>query len=285
MTPLVAGAARGLAGAALGKLELKPLEHVTDGHLNLGAGLEETADFLYRIGITKQSVMFLIAALATLLFFWSYARRAGKDRVPSRWGNFVEFIIIFIRDQMTRPFLGEHGDKYVPVITSFFVFILFCNLLGLVPFFDFLGHGGNTATANPFITPALALVAFIYYHSQGIKEQGFFHYVKNLFPQVPVFVLPVIVVVEILAHLVRPFALAVRLFANMFAGHTMIAVLLGFTAVFTRDFFLAGGAISLTCFLAVTALTFLELLVAVIQAFVFAFLTTVFLAGAVHPEH
>ena len=100
----------------------------------------------------------MLAGLVTLLFFWSYARRAGKDRVPSRWGNFVEFIILFIRDQMTRPFLGEHGDKYVPVITSFFVFILFCNLLGLVPLFDYLGHGGNTATGNLFITGALAPV-------------------------------------------------------------------------------------------------------------------------------
>ena len=287
MTPwLAAGSGQVLAAAALGKLELNPLEHVQDGHLNLGAGLEETSHFLFRIGITKQSVMFMIAGLVTLLFFWSYARRAGKGGVPGRWGNFVESVIIFIRDQMTRPFMGEHGDRYVPVITSFFVFILMCNLLGLVPFFDYLGHGGNTATSNIFITAALALCALVFYHWAGIREQGSARtYIKNLFPHVPAFVLPIIVVVEILAHIVRPFALAVRLFANMFAGHTMIAVLLGFTALFTHDFAVAGGAISFTCFLAVTALTFLELLVAVIQAFVFCFLTTVFLAGAVHPEH
>jgi len=84
---------------------------------------------------------------------------------------------------------------------------------------------------------------------------------------------------------VRPCALAIRLFANMLAGHTMMAAILGFTYVFRPDFIVGGGAISIVSFLAVTALTFLELLVAFIQAFVFTFLTTVFLAGAVHPEH
>ena len=161
-----------------------------------------------------------------------------------------------------------------------------CNLLGLVPFLDFLGHGGNTATGNLKITAGLALCAFATYHFLGIREQGgTTTYFKNLFPHVPIFVLPIIFVVELMAHVVRPCALAIRLFANMLAGHTMIAAILGFTAVFTKDFLLGGAAISFTCFLGITALSFLELLVAVIQAFVFTFLTTVFLAGAVHPEH
>lgn len=275
--------AKGLGPVILGKLEIRPMDHVVDGPLQFGDLVFEGP---FHYGFTKQIFMFLLAGVLTLLFFGSYARKAGKQRVPSRWGNFVESVILFIRDQMTRPFMGQHGDKYVPVISSFFVYILFCNLLGLVPFFDYIGHGGNTATGNICITGALAICAFSYYHWQGIKEQGGFAiYFKNLFPHVPKPILLIIVPVELIAHVVRPFALAVRLFANMLAGHTMMAAILGFTAVFTEEFFIPGGAISLVCFLAVTALTFLELLVAVIQAFVFSFLTTVFLAGAVHPEH
>ena len=258
-----------------------PLEHVIDGRLAF-----DSSGALWRIGLTKQSFLFIVAGVLTLLFFWSYARNAGKERVPSRWGNFVEWVVVFVRDQMTRPFMGHHGDKYVPLLASFFVYIAICNLLGLVPFLDFLGHGGNTATGNLKITAGLALCAFATYHFLGIREQGgTTTYFKNLFPHVPIFVLPIIFVVELMAHVVRPCALAIRLFANMLAGHTMIAAILGFTAVFTKDFLLGGAAISFTCFLGITALSFLELLVAVIQAFVFTFLTTVFLAGAVHPEH
>ena len=257
-----------------------PLGHVVDDILTW------MPQWLTAIGLTKHTFMFLLAGVLTLLFFWGYSRSAAEQRVPSRYGNFVETIIGFIRDQMTRPFMGDHGDKFVPVLTGFFVYILFCNLLGLIPFFDYLGHGGNTATANPAITGALALCAFLFYHFNGIREQGGLGvYIKNLFPHVPIFVLPVIVVVEIVAHIVRPCALCIRLAANMVAGHTMMAAILGFTAVFTSAFFIGGGTISILSVAAATALTFLELLVALIQAFVFTFLTTVFLAGAVHPEH
>jgi len=257
-----------------------PMEHVKDGHLAFDPG------FLWTLGIGKQTFMFFLAGALTLLFFWSYARNAGRSSVPSRWGNFVESVLDFVRDQMTRPFLGHNGDKYVPLLASFFVYILMCNLLGLVPFFELLGHGSHTATGSVWITGALALCAFSAYHYLGIKEQGSaVKYVKNLFPHVPVFILPIIIPVELVAHIVRPCALAIRLFANMLAGHTMIAAILGFTLVFTKDFVIPGAAISLISFAAITALTFLELLVAVIQAFVFTFLTTVFLAGAVHPEH
>ena len=124
------------------------------------------------------------------------------------------------------------------------------------------------------------------YHGLGIKEQGnIFTYIKNLFPHVPLVILPLIIVIEIAAHIIRPCALAIRLCANMVAGHVMVAVLLGFTATLTAESLVSGGLISIVSLAAVTALTFLELLVALIQAFVFTFLTTVFLSMAVHPEH
>jgi F-type H+-transporting ATPase subunit a len=171
--------------------------------------------------------MFMLAGVLTLLFFWSYARNAGKSRVPSRWGNFVESVLLFIRDQMTRPFMGEHGDRYVPLLSCFFVYILFANLLGLVPFFDYLGHGGNTATGNIFITAGLALCALTTHHWLGIRSRGALSRTsRTLSPRAA----------DHVHHRPRradrprqTLRLAVRLFANMLAGHTMIAAILGFT--------------------------------------------------------
>ncbi len=268
-----------------------PMSHVLDDRL--GAGLfdeggwaDKVSDSLWTLGITKQSVLFVVAGVLTVVFFWLYSKDAGRSRVPSRWGNFVETLLEFLRDNVTRPFMGTDGDRFLPLIATFFVYILICNLIGLIPFLDLIGHGGNTSPANYLITPALAICSFCIYHYLGIREQGgVWTYTKNLFPHVPIFILPIIVVIELVAHVIRPCALAIRLCANMTAGHIMMAVLIGFTTVFTKDFLIGGAAISLVSVIAVTLLTFLELLVAVIQAFVFTFLTTVFLSMAVHPEH
>lgn len=270
-----------------------PMDHVIDKPLLWGLLEEDGA--LYKLsiaantwGITKQVVLFFIAGILTLLFFWSYVRQIKKnpDGVPGRWGNFVETILDVLRDQLILPFMGESGMKYLPMLATFFVYILICNLLGLIPLLDYAGHGGNTSTANFFITAALAICAFCLYHGLGIREQGnIFTYIKNLFPHVPVFILPLIIVIELMAHVIRPCALAIRLGANMMAGHVMIAVILGFTASLTMDFLVGGAVISLISVTAVILLTFLELIVAIIQAFVFTFLTAVFLSMAVHPEH
>src|SRR5690606_35129534 len=200
---------------------------------------------------------------------------------------FVEMVIEFLRDQLLRPFLGEAGDKFVPLIATFFVYIAIANLLGLIPFFDYLGHGGNTATGSLAVTIALAICSFLIYHWMGIREQGHgvWAYLKNQIPHVPAFIVPLMVVIELAAHIIRPAALAIRLFANMLAGHAMIAAILGFTVVFREGFELGGGFIAALSAFAVMLLTFLETLVALIQAFVFSFLTTVFLSLAVHPEH
>jgi F-type H+-transporting ATPase subunit a len=270
-----------------------PMDHISDARLfdglvSEGSWLYEFSDHLYGLGITKQVALFFIAGILTVLFFWSYVRQIKRDpdAVPGRWGNFVETIIDTLRNQLVLPFMGESGMKFLPILATFFVYILICNLIGLIPMLDWAGHGGNTATANPYITVALALCAFVLYHGLGLREQGnIFTYIKNLFPHVPVVILPLIIVIEIAAHIIRPCALAIRLCANMVAGHVMVAVLLGFTATLTMDSLVSGGVISIISVVAVTLLTFLELLVALIQAFVFTFLTTVFLSMAVHPEH
>ena len=208
----------------------------------------------------------------------------ARETSPRGFGNLLETVLLFVRDQMVRPFMGEHGDRFLPVIWTFFFFILISNILGLVPFFDYLGHGGNTPTGSIYLTGALAICSFLIYHGLGIREQGVLPYFKNLFPHVPWPIYIIIVPVEFMAILVKPLALAIRLFANMLAGHVMIATILGFTVVWV-NWLHWGLGISLVSFVTVVALTFLELLVAVIQAFIFAFLTTVFLAGAVHPQH
>ena len=270
-----------------------PLDHVWDKPLFDGvlwhhgeeSAMRDIFTGLDRIGLGKHGFLFLLAGVLTLLFFWSYSRSAAGRDVPRRWGLFVEMILDFLRDHVIRPFMGTAGDKYLPLIASFFIYILISNLLGLIPFLDFIGHGGNTATASLTITAGLAVCSFFIYHGIGIREQGgFFVYVKNLFPQVPIVILPLMVMIELVAHVIRPCALAIRLFANMLAGHTMMAAILGFTVAIKSSLIL-GGSIALISVAAATALTFLELLVAVIQAFVFTFLTSVFLSMAVHPEH
>ena len=247
-----------------------PMDHISDaplfdGLVSKGSWLYGISEHLYGLGITKQVALFFIAGLLTVIFFWSYVRQIKRDpdALPGRWGNFVETILDTLRDQLVLPFMGESGLKFLPILATFFVYILICNLIGLIPMLDWAGHGGNTSTANPYITVALAVCAFLLYHGIGLREQGnIFTYIKNLFPHVPVVILPLIIVIEIASHIIRPCALAIRLCANMVAGHVMVAVLLGFTATLTAETLISGGLISIVSVAAVTALTFLELLVA-----------------------
>lgn len=279
------------AGSPLGHVRDEPLFTFTEGEdyawqVWLGEKLHGLSETLWHLGIGKHVLMFTIAGLLTLLIFWIRARQTRNETVPGRFGNLVESVMMFLRDQVARPFLGEHGDKFLPFVWGFFFFILINNLLGLVPLFDYIGHGGNTATANIGLTGALAVCSFVLYHGMGIREQGgAWTYVKSLFPHVPVPIYAIIIPVEIIAHVVKPCALAIRLCANMVAGHTLVAAILMFTAMAVKLGLLGWGGISLVSALGVTALYFLEILVAFIQAFVFTFLSTVFLAMAVHPEH
>lgn len=276
-----------------------PLDHVVDRPLFhfgetdyawqqwLGQKMHGVSQALWNVGIGKHILMFVLAGFLTLLVFWIRARQVRTETVPGRFGNLIESIMVFLRDQVGRPFLGDRCDQYLPFIWGFFFFILFNNLLGLIPLFDYIGHGGNTATANIAITGALALCSFVLYHGMGLRAQGkgFTSYFKNLFPHVPKPIYVILGPVELFAHAVRPMALAVRLCANMLAGHTLIASILMFTSLAATLPLWGWAPISLVSVLGVVALTFLELLVAVIQAFVFAFLSTVFLSMAVNPEH
>jgi F-type H+-transporting ATPase subunit a len=248
---------------------------------------------LWRVGdygITNHLVMLVLAAVLLLVFVPVLAR--GSGLVPRGARNFFESILQFVREQVARPVLGEHVDHYIPFLWTVFLLILTANLLGMIPLgaamapIDaHLEHMGGTATGNFSITVGLALCAFFYLHWSGIKAQGLGHYFANLAPHgVPWPVLILLYPLEILGALVKAFALAIRLFANMIAGHIVLSVILGF-AVFGLQAGGASYAITLVSVLGAVAMSLLEVFVALLQAYVFTFLTTLFIGMAVHPEH
>jgi len=245
-----------------------PLDHVRDHDL---AFLTET------LGITKHVLMMFVAGALCLVIFPMVARRAATTH-PGRVATMFEALLLFVRDEMARPFLGKDTERFLPIIWSFFFFILFCNLLGLIP-------GSATATGNISVTAALAGISFLIYHFFGIRENGLVHYLKANFLVGPPFLWPLMAPLELLGHAIKPAALMIRLFANMVGGHIMLAVVIGFTGVLTMENIFPGALIALVAAGGAIFLNLLELLVAFIQAFIFTFLTTVFLSMALHPDH
>lgn len=227
--------------------------------------------FGYDISITKHVVMMWIAAGLMLIIFPAIFNR--KSLVPSGLRNMFEAILLFLRDDLIHPNLGkEDGNKYLPYLWTLFFFILFCNLLGLVPF-------AATATGNIAVTATLAIISFFAIHIAGVRKNGLIHYLQSIVPPVPLWLWPLMLVVEIVGHIARPFALTIRLFANMTAGHIVIPVFLGFIFMFP---FIPIIGVSVA---SATALFMLEIFIAFLQAYIFVFITTVFMGIALHPEH
>ena len=210
-----------------------------------------------------------------------------RSLVPRGMRNFFEAICVYIREEMARPVLGENTDRYIFYLWNTFFFILFCNLLGMVPTDGILyllsagrlrGWGG-TATANIWVTGTLAGIAFLMIHVSGMRQQGVGNYLRHFIPPVPWPLVPIMYVLELIGAAVKPFALAIRLFANMLAGHTVLGALLGL--IFLSRNYLVGGVTILGC----VGISLLELLVAFIQAYIFTYLTTMFIGAAIQPEH
>lgn len=224
------------------------------------------------ISITKHVVMMWIAAGAMLIIFPLVCNRK-KSLVPTGISNLFEAMLLFVRDDIARGTIGEEdGDRFLPYLWTLFFFIFFCNLLGLIPF-------GATATGNISVTAALALTSFVMIHAAGIKNNGIVHYLESIVPPVPWFIWPLLLIVEVVGHIVKPVALAVRLFANMVGGHIVILVILGFIFVYPNP------AVISVSVLGGCALYMLELFIALLQAYIFTFLTAVFIGIAVHAEH
>ncbi|MGD8451145.1 MAG: F0F1 ATP synthase subunit A [Phycisphaerae bacterium] len=297
---------------------------------------------------TNHLLMTLVAAVLCLLIFpriaRSYSLKGGEPRAPKGLANFFELFLQFVRQDVARPVLKHRTDAYVPFLWTLFFFILFCNLLGMIPLAEIISmlsggrleHIGGTATGNLAVTGGLAICAFFMIHVAGVREVyrglrtgtyghhghdegghgeaehaahgttrsagaaaalAFPLYIWNFAPhvfkpapdakvavKVPLTVLDTLMwmgllVLELLGAIIKPFALMIRLFANMIAGHIVLAsilLLIPAAGTYVAGVTSAAGCLALSC---------LELFVAVLQAYIFVFLTTLFISMAVAPEH
>lgn len=233
--------------------------------------LPEIHVFGLDLSITKYTVYMWIAAALMLIVFLTMARKKGP--VYRGLFNLLEAMIVYVRDQIVYANIGrEEGRPYVPFIATLFFFILFMNLLGLVPY-------GATPTGNLAVTGVLALFSMIVIEASGFVANGPVRYARSLMPEgVPMFLAPVMIPIEIIGHFAKPFALMIRLFANMTAGHVVILSMLGLIFLL-QTWLVVPVSIGFALFIFV-----LEILIAFIQAYIFAVLTSVFIQLTRHPH-
>ena len=254
----------------LGAVEFPPIENV----IEWPAWLFEDSDlfafnkiaFIHFLGLVIPTAVFLLAA-------------RGDGLVPRGFRTFAEAIINFVDTQVIQAAIGPDGRRYLPLLTSFFVFVFIGNVTEVIPFFQMPANG---RMAGPLV---LALVAWAMFLSVGIKHNGLTYLKEVAFPPgVPAFLYPLVTPIEILStFIVRPFSHAVRLFANMLAGHILL-VTFGVLciAVFAASFL---AVILPFTFAGLVAFTAFEVGVSFIQAFVFTILAAVYIGGALHPAH
>lgn len=239
-------------------MELRPLEQFTIERIvpiHIG-GVD--------ISYTNAALMMTIAVFFVTALMVFATRRAAL--VPGRWQSVAEMSYEFVADMIDTN-IGHGGRQFFPFIFTLFMFILFANLLGMIPY-------SYTSTSQIIVTFALAAVVFILVTTIGIVRHGF-HFLSLFVPRgVPKVLLLLLVPIELLSYFIRPFTLSIRLFANMLAGHTMLAIFGGFAASIGALAFFPMGIDVL--------LVGLEFLVAVLQAYVFAILTCLYLNEAVH---
>lgn len=219
----------------------------------------------------------------------------GNERyfTTNRFAQVIEVMAIYLRENTVRPLLHNRTERFMPFLWTLFFFILVNNLIGLVPLLDLyhlIDQGalaehrslvGGTPTQNLFVTGSLALIAGVLINISGLRELGVVGYAKHLTAGAPWYLWPMMIPIELLGTVIKPVALAIRLFANMTAGHILVAVLLGFAATGLGGL-LTGISITPISIVASIAIYFLEIFVAFLQAFVFMFLTTVFIAQLSH---
>jgi F-type H+-transporting ATPase subunit a len=245
-------------------LDIAPFGSIPLPHLSL-FGLD--------ISITKHVVFMWLVVILLIIAFKIAANSYKKSRVPHGFANFIEVLIVFVRDEIAMPTIGKGYEKFLPYLLTVFFFILFSNFVGLVP-------NGSTVTSNISVTTTLAILSFIVIQAGGIMKNGVLGYFKGLIPSgVPAWLLPIMFIVEILGLFTKPFALAIRLFANMTAGHIVIFALIGLI-FFMQTYFVAPVSVAFALFIYL-----LEILVALIQAYIFTMLTALFIGMAVHQEH
>jgi F-type H+-transporting ATPase subunit a len=260
--------------------------------------------------VTKHVFMlWLVAATVFVVITWTVRRYLKQDRlIPSGFMNGLEAVVEFVRDDIVQPNVGKKWVRtWAPLILTFFFFILAANAIGLIPIFDALGlldyyvlhtgehsfikqllHGGTTATANFNVTAALATITFGAIIVAGAKAHGFVKHWMNLVPPGlawPIYIL--LIPIEIMGMFVRPFALTMRLAANMTGGHIAILAILSFVFLFAEmggAFAGIGAGVIVSLPLAV-GISGLEIIVVLVQAYVFTLLTAVFIGMAIHVHH
>ena len=265
------------------------------------------------ISVTKHVLMlWVVAALVSIFVIIPILKYMKKERpVPSGWMNAIEAIVFFIRDSIVKPNIGsKFTDTWAPMILTFFFFILFANGIGLIPIFDILGaanrflfnipkgdehnfinallHGGTTVTGNFNVTAGLATLTFMAIILAGTKAHGFITHWKNLVPKglaTPVYI--ILIPIEIMGMFVKPFALTMRLAANMTGGHIALLAILSFMAIFAEIFHSTATGIGFAFFSVpmAAAISGLEIIVVLVQAYVFTLLSAVFIGMAINVHH
>ncbi|MBL7979662.1 MAG: F0F1 ATP synthase subunit A [Bacteroidetes Order II. Incertae sedis bacterium] len=253
-----------------------------DPHHYLHADIVAThATLVVDFSPTRHLVFMIIAAILVCIVFISLANRykkgVGRTSAPKGlFQNMFETLVLFVRDDVARPNLGKNADKYMPYLLSCFFLILFANLFGLIPF-------SGTATANITTTAVLAIFTFLITQKAGTKD-----YWMHIFwpPGIPIWMKPILIPIEILGIFTKPFALAVRLFANMTAGHLVILNFIGLIFLFNVKFgsVAAYGVAPLGVFMAFF-INMIEIMVAFIQAYVFTMLSALFIGMAAEEHH
>ncbi len=229
---------------------------------------------------TNHTFVMLLAAALILFLFWAghTARNLRDGRAPKgRAPNVIEAVVLFIRDQLIYDTMGkEMGRKFAPLFLTQFFFIWFVNVLGNLP----LGPGAGAPTANLAVTSALATTTFAVMIWCAIKASGPIGMWTDLVPKgLPPVIREILFVVEVLGFFIKPIALTIRLFANIFGGHLVVLSLFGMIYMF-ESWGVFGAILPMSIFVGI-----LELLVAFLQAFIFTFLSIMFVQMAAHPEH
>jgi len=274
--------AAGMPEGAQGERNLfsELLHHVQDAHeLETPFGRWElphlptlhVAGLAIDMSITKHVVFLWVAAVLLCIGAIAIARVNARRKVPHGLGNLMEIFVVFIRDEVAIPNMGKAGVKYLPYLLTTFFFILIMNLLGLVPY-------GASATGNVSVTAGLAIIAFVMIQWAAIRSQGLGRYLAHLTGGVHWVLWPIMIPIEILGLFTKPFALCIRLFANMTGGHIVLVSLIGLIFLF-RSYIVALAPVGF-----VVAINFLELFVAFLQAYIFTMLTSLFMGLGMQAE-
>jgi F-type H+-transporting ATPase subunit a len=233
--------------------------------------------------ITKYMLIELAAAILLAAFFIGLARALKGGAIPrGRIRNMLEAMLFYFRDYVARPCIGHHdADRFLPFLWTIFFFVLACNLFGMIPWM-------GSPTASLAVTGALALITFVTVIASSIHKLGGWGFTKSfvphmdLSPGLKILLVPMIFVIEVFGMLVKHGVLAVRLLANMMGGHVVLAVIIAFIGASAQS--LWWYAVTPSSVLGATALSLLELLVAFLQAYIFTFLSALFIGMALHPH-